>query len=194
MVKEGAMRSDEWDSDDEFAPKVKPVITHSRRRSRRGVKSAKFRSIEKKLEKYKFALWVTSGIAALTLFGSYLYVDSKILQVLQLETQSQRLEAEIASLKQQLTLHQRKYAQLVEGRILRLGRIQVVVVEVDFDLITVRCQSARDIFHRLRDHGDDLGAQINSKIETNRLSHVEGFARLILQRSPHGDLVPIVRQ
>jgi len=116
MGKEGAMSSDEWDEHSEFLPQEQVSIV-PKKRSRRGVKSAKYRAMEKKVEKYKLALWIMSGVVALTLIGSYLYVDSKVLRTLQLEKQEQRLSEEIASLKQQLKLNRIKNAQLVEGRI-----------------------------------------------------------------------------
>ena len=117
MIKDGAVSSEQWDEHDERAPQEKPISIVHKKRSRRGVKSAKYRAMENKLEKYRLALWAMSGVVALTLLGSYMYVDSEFLRTLQLEKQAQRLSEEIVNLKQQLELNRMENAQLVEGRI-----------------------------------------------------------------------------
>lgn len=117
MAQEGAMRSGEWDEPSELTSQDEPVRTTTRRRSRRGVKSAKYRAMEKKLEKHRLSLWVMAGVVTVTLLGSYLYVDSRTLHTLKLQKQEQRQTEEIASLNKQLDLLRVENAQLVEGRI-----------------------------------------------------------------------------
>ncbi len=117
MAKEAAMSSEELEEPNELEAQDKSVHIALKKRSRRGVKSAKYRSMEKKVEKYGLALWVMAGVVAISIIGSYLYVDSQVLRTLQLEKNELRLGEEINNLKQQLQLLRIKNAQLVEGRI-----------------------------------------------------------------------------